>query len=72
MSTGLPVASRVSIAAYDIRGREVARLANSRQMEAGYHTLVWEPKDLPSGIYTCRMVADDFTQSRRIVYIGGE
>ena len=42
------------------------------RLSADSRTLTWEPEDLPSGIYTCRMVAGDFTQSKRIVFIGGE
>lgn len=48
---GLPEASRVRVAVYDLLGKHVATLVENEEQEAGYHTAVWEPQGLASGIY---------------------
>jgi hypothetical protein len=51
----IPVRSDVSISIYNVIGQCVETLANS-QMDAGYHTVVWNAK-AASGVYFCRMNA---------------
>jgi hypothetical protein len=58
----LPKASRVSLAIYDILGREVVRLVDIDK-PAGYHQAAWNGKNsqggaVPSGIYIYQIVAD--------------
>jgi hypothetical protein len=52
----LPRASSVRIAIHDIRGRQVARLADGSVFPAGAHTLSWDcrgsgGKPVPAGVY---------------------
>jgi hypothetical protein len=66
-------ASRVRIAIYDVRGRLVVVLSDCH-LEAGLHTLKWEGNDsrgspASSGIYFCKMVAESFTSSNKIVLL---
>ena len=56
----LPHSGNVSLAVYDIRGREVVRLLDG-YMEAGYHEIHWNGRSLqgvglPSGIYIARLL----------------
>ncbi len=57
----LPEAADLSLAVYDLRGREIRRLVQDR-LPAGYHRIVWDGCDatgrvLPSGIYLVTMKA---------------
>jgi len=44
----------VRLTIHDLQGRATALLAEGHQT-AGVHTVTWNPVDLPSGIYLCRM-----------------
>ncbi len=46
----LPVHAQVTLAVYDLMGREVAVLADA-QFEAGKHTVSWNASDMSSGVY---------------------
>ncbi len=57
----LPEAARVTLAIYDVMGREVARLVDGN-LEAGTHSVEWNGQDragrvLPSGVYIVRLLA---------------
>ncbi len=54
----IPVGSRVSLRVVDLLGRGIADLV-AGDLEAGEHTVTWYPKDLPSGMYLCRLEAAD-------------
>ena len=60
------VPSRVQLTVYNLLGQEVARLVDSRQL-AGFHTITWNATGFPSGIYLCRMEAEGFMQTRKLV-----
>ncbi len=68
VSYGLPQRAHVTIAVYNALGQEVARLANEEH-EAGYHRVTFDASGLPSGTYVCRVQADQFVESRRLVLI---
>lgn len=59
---------RISLVVYDIRGAEVARLAEG-VFEAGYHQVVFGKgsNSLPSGTYFCRLVSGKETMLVRMV-----
>ncbi len=63
---GLPVASRVSLIAFDLSGRRVATLVNCNQA-AGRYTAVWNGSGLPTGIYFVRMETADFNAVRKLI-----
>ena len=52
----LPADSKVSLAVYDILGREVAKLIDDTK-DAGYHSAIMDAHNLASGAYIYRMVA---------------
>ncbi len=64
----LPIASDVSLNVYDLTGREVATLVNSRQA-AGMQSVVWNGSDLPSGVYVIRLNGMDQVRNKKVVLI---
>jgi len=68
----LPEASRVTLAVYDIMGREVRRW--DLQEEPGYKQVVWDGRDhagqpIPSGIYIYRLDLGGFSQSKKMLLL---
>ena len=66
VSYSIPTSSLVRLTVYDITGREVESLVTG-QMSRGYHEVVWDAKNMGSGVYFVRMEAGDFVQTRKIV-----
>lgn len=64
----LPHASDVTLHVYDITGRKVRTLING-QMSAGSHQVVFEARDLTSGIYFYRLNTGKFVQTKRMLLI---
>lgn len=62
------IAGNVRINVYDITGREVVLLVN-KYLQAGMYEVRFESGDLPSGIYFCKMTADEFSDVKRIVLL---
>ncbi|MGE5314409.1 MAG: carboxypeptidase regulatory-like domain-containing protein [Acidobacteriota bacterium] len=52
----IPASQHVTVAVYDLLGREIAQLA-SGQMSAGTYTVEWNAHSMPSGIYFYRVQA---------------
>ncbi len=64
----LPVAEHVRLTLYNIMGQEVAVLVNELQ-EAGFKAVSFDAGSLPSGVYTCRITAGNFTEGRRMILL---
>ncbi len=64
----LPTAGTVSLAVYDVLGREVARLVNEMKQPGSYNAL-WDASSFPSGMYFYRLVAGGFVQTKRLVIL---
>ena len=64
----LPQHAAVTLAVYNALGQEVATLVN-RQLPAGEHSITWEARDLPSGIYYYRIAAGKFRETRKAILI---
>lgn len=69
----LPQESDVALAIYDLRGREVVRLADGH-LQVGYHQYQWAGRDrggrsLSSGIYFARLVAQGYVKTIKMVFI---
>jgi len=62
---GLPSDSRVSIRVFDLAGRVVATLVNG-ELKAGSHTTLWNAEGMSSGIYMVKMVAPNFSETRKV------
>lgn len=68
ISYELPKVSAVELKVFDVLGREVATLVNSEQA-AGTHTVSFNASNLSSGIYICRIKADGFTASQKMMLV---
>ena len=62
----LPRSGYTSLQIYDITGRLVETLVNETQ-KPGVYGVQWERKNIPSGIYFYRLIAGDFTQTRKMI-----
>ncbi len=64
----LPVSSRVRLDILDLQGRRVANLVDGT-MPAGPHSVPFDGKELPSGIYISRLTSDGGSQERKMMLI---
>ncbi|MEO8514371.1 MAG: choice-of-anchor D domain-containing protein [Ignavibacteria bacterium] len=64
----IPRASNVKISVYDIIGREVSVLVNSK-MEPGVYNASWNASPYASGVYFYRLTADDFVSVKKMVIV---
>jgi hypothetical protein len=62
----LPMINHVSLKVYDILGREVTTLVNTR-MPAGKHQVSWNASKMPSGIYYYQLQAGDFQDIKKMI-----
>ena len=65
----LDISDQVSLAVYDIMGREVAMLINNKKMTAGIHAVVWNPGGLASGTYFYRLYTNDKFVTKKMVFL---
>jgi hypothetical protein len=45
----------ISMVIYDVIGREVETLINNQEMGSGIYEMKWDARDLPGGVYFCRI-----------------
>jgi len=72
----LPKAGNVELVIYDILGREVMTLVNSRHV-AGQHKVVWNASDVASGVYFYRLVvrqdgpetSGSYTETKKLIVL---
>ncbi|MBC8255809.1 MAG: T9SS type A sorting domain-containing protein [Candidatus Marinimicrobia bacterium] len=64
----IPVDSEVSLSIYNLQGREVSTLI-SGNMEAGYHSVVWNADSYSSGAYFVKMVAGEFVNTQKLMLV---
>lgn len=64
----LPIESEVSIVVYDMVGREVAELINTRAM-AGTYSVNWDATDFASSMYIVRLETPMQTMSQKIMLL---
>ena len=62
----LPEASSVTLAVYDLAGREVARLADGFR-SAGRHQVTWDASAFSAGVYIYRLTTSHFTTSGKMI-----
>jgi hypothetical protein len=53
---------------YDVLGREVATLFDEVQ-GAGYKSVRFDAKDLPSGVYVYRLKVNGFVQTKKLLFL---
>ena len=64
----LPVTEKVQLIIHDVLGREVETLVNEIQ-PAGLHSVRWDSRDSPSGVYFYTLVAGPVVQTRKMVLL---
>jgi hypothetical protein len=64
----LPGASDVTLVVFDMLGRQVAALVDSRQ-EAGVHEVTFDGSNLASGAYFYRLQAGTFVQMKKLLLL---
>ena len=68
LSFAIPVDSEVSISVYNLQGREVVSLVNGN-MDAGYHSVVWNADSHSSGVYFVKMVAGNYVNTQKLMLV---
>lgn len=56
----------IKLSVYDMLGREVKSLVNS-ELKAGTYTVTWDAANYASGIYFCKMITDNFTNTKKMI-----
>jgi len=68
LSFAIPIDSEVSLSVYNLQGREVSTLIDGN-MDAGYHSIVWDANSYASGVYFVKMVAGEFVNTQKLMLI---
>jgi hypothetical protein len=68
LAYAIPMRCRVTIRLFDVSGRETTTLVDKEQ-EAGSYSALLTGARLSSGVYFCRMAADRFVKTERLVLI---
>ena len=58
----------VTLTVYDLLGRDVTTLVHGT-MSVGEHSVTWNAKKVPTGVYFCRMQAGSFVQTRKMMVL---
>ncbi len=64
----LPISSNVEMKIYNAIGQEVTTLVN-KQLEAGYHSVVFDASKLASGLYIYRIQAGNFVSVKKMMLL---
>jgi hypothetical protein len=65
----LPRSGDATLTIFNGHGQEVEQLASGR-FEEGTHTVEWEPRDLPAGVYLCRVKSGGAARSATMILLG--
>ena len=68
LSFAIPIDSEVFLSVYNLQGREVSTLIDAN-MDAGYHSIVWDANSYASGVYFVKMVAGEFVNTQKLMLI---
>jgi photosystem II stability/assembly factor-like uncharacterized protein len=64
----IPRETHVLICIYNSMGKEVTKLI-SQQMHAGIYTAEWNADGYASGIYFCRIIAGNYTETKKLLLL---
>jgi len=68
LSFTLPAQSEVALSIYNLQGREVTTLIDAN-MDAGYHSVVWNAETESSGVYFVKMVAGEYIGTQKLILV---
>lgn len=66
---GLPAAADVHLEIYDALGRRVTTLLSGERRAAGWHHVQFNARDLPSGVYLCRIEAGSYSATQQLLLL---
>lgn len=58
----------IKLAIFDVLGREISTLVNE-QLNPGKYEVEWDASNYPSGVYYYKLMASDFTESKKMVLV---
>lgn len=64
----IPQTSKITISVFNVLGQKISVLVDS-EMQAGYHSIVWNADNLPSGIYLYQLSSGDTNLIRKGVLL---
>ena len=64
----IPEYTNVQIVIFDLSGKQVESLINTIQA-VGYHSIGWNAKYYPSGVYFIKMVAGEYVSTQKLMFI---
>jgi len=65
---GIPLEGKVSLIIYNLQGREVSTLIEGN-MDAGYHSVVWNADSHSSGLYFVKMIAGEYVNTQKLMLV---
>jgi len=65
----IPKNSNIVLKVYDISGKVVAILSENEFKIAGSYKVTWNAENFSSGVYFCRIEADNFVDIKKMVLI---
>ena len=68
LSFALPTEAEVSLSIYNLQGREVISLVEGN-MDAGYHSVVWNADNNASGMYFVQMRSGVFIKTQKVMLV---
>jgi hypothetical protein len=68
ISFAVPKSSFVSLKIYNALGVEMTTLINE-EIKSGYYNYKWNGQNLPSGIYYYKILAGEFTETRKMILV---
>ena len=68
LSFAIPIDSEVFLSIYNLQGREVVSLINGN-MDAGYHSVVWNADAFSSGMYFVKMISGEYVNTQKLMLI---
>ena len=64
----LPIDAEVILMIYNLQGEEVISLIDGN-MDAGYHSVVWNADTHSSGVYFVKMVAGEYISTQKLMLV---
>ena len=68
LSFAIPIESEVFLSVYNLQGREVSTLIDAN-MDAGYHSIVWDANSYASGMYFVKMHAGNYISTQKLMLV---
>jgi photosystem II stability/assembly factor-like uncharacterized protein len=65
----LPSAQKVTLKIFDLTGKEVATLLQNEQKTAGTYELIFDARNLPSGVYLYKLQAGQYAETKKMILL---